>query len=68
MYNIYALVVSCTCIFIIYLIVIFSSAGASSSATATIVGESTVPKKSGVIATQAGSTKIMHPEEDLSLV
>nr|CAG4644980.1 EOG090X0A5X [Leptodora kindtii] len=34
---------------------------------ATIVGESTVPKKSGLIAVQAGSTKIMHPEEDLSL-
>lgn len=39
----------------------------SSGAGATIVGESTVPKKSGVIATQAGSSKIMHPEEDLSL-
>merc|ERR1712071_714310 len=41
----------------------YSGAGAG----ATIVGESTVPKKSGVIATQAGSSKIMHPEEDLSL-
>nr|CAG4640225.1 EOG090X0A5X [Daphnia pulex]SVE85019.1 EOG090X0A5X [Daphnia pulex] len=39
----------------------------SGGAGATIVGESTVPKKSGVIATQAGSSKIMHPEEDLSL-
>ena len=45
-----------------------SSGGASTGAGATIVGESTVPKKSGVIATQAGSSKIMHPEEDLSLV
>jgi hypothetical protein len=43
--------------------VVYSSGGAG----ATIVGESTVPKKSGVIATQAGSSKIMHPEEDLSL-
>lgn len=43
---------------------VFSSGGA----TATIVGESTVPKKAGIIATQAGSTRIMHPEEDLSLV
>jgi len=45
----------------------YSSGGASAGAGATIVGESTVPKKSGVIATQAGSSKIMHPEEDLSL-
>nr|CAG4649535.1 EOG090X0A5X [Scapholeberis mucronata]SVE93767.1 EOG090X0A5X [Scapholeberis mucronata] len=43
----------------------YSSGGAGAGAT--IVGESTVPKKSGVIATQAGSSKIMHPEEDLSL-
>nr|CAG4641894.1 EOG090X0A5X [Eurycercus lamellatus] len=42
-------------------------AGGAGGAGATIVGESTVPKKSGVIATQAGSSKIMHPEEDLSL-
>nr|CAG4646443.1 EOG090X0A5X [Macrothrix elegans] len=34
---------------------------------ATIVGESTVPKKTTVITIQAGSSKIMHPEEDLSL-
>nr|SVE77149.1 EOG090X0A5X [Daphnia lumholtzi]SVE77753.1 EOG090X0A5X [Daphnia lumholtzi]SVE78381.1 EOG090X0A5X [Daphnia lumholtzi]SVE79010.1 EOG090X0A5X [Daphnia lumholtzi] len=43
------------------------AAYSSGGAGATIVGESTVPKKSGVIATQAGSSKIMHPEEDLSL-
>nr|CAG4636370.1 EOG090X0A5X [Eubosmina coregoni]SVE69949.1 EOG090X0A5X [Eubosmina coregoni] len=43
------------------------AAYSSTGAGATIVGESTVPKKSGIIATQAGSTKIMHPEEDLSL-
>nr|SVE80269.1 EOG090X0A5X [Daphnia magna] len=43
------------------------AAYSSGGAAATIVGESTVPKKSGVIATQAGSSKIMHPEEDLSL-
>ena len=48
----------------------FVSSGGSG---ATIVGESTVPKKpsTGVvatIATQAGTSKIMHPEEDLSLV
>lgn len=48
----------------------FSSAGSG----ATIVGESTVPRKAApggvvpTIATQAGSSKIMHPEEDLSLV
>ena len=45
----------------------------SGGSGATIVGESTVPKKpsTGVvatIATQAGTSKIMHPEEDLSLV
>nr|CAG4638613.1 EOG090X0A5X [Cyclestheria hislopi] len=44
----------------------FAAYGSTGSG-ATIVGESTVPKKSAVIATQAGSTKIMHPEEDLSL-
>ena len=56
-----------TCSTSVFIFVV-SSGGASTGAGATIVGESTVPKKSGVIATQAGSSKIMHPEEDLSLV
>ena len=46
----------------------WSSVDRSAGSGATIVGESTVPKKTtGIIAVQAGSSKIMHPEEDLSL-